>query len=151
MVQSAEPPISLIVALIASLLAGCNASATAAEEDRVQLWQYRAEEPTKSLWLDPDIQSVQWKDGDLEVLFTLSAPCGWTPVGPNWTVRGHKVELRFTWSGNVSGTPAIALCKKFVRAWVFRVPRDKYEVSISKEVPRFAQRDGKVVILAEPN
>lgn len=140
-----------IAVVLVSLLTGfSNAAATATEEERVQLWQYRVEEPTQSLWLDPVIHSVEWKDGDLEVLFTLSAPCGWMPIDPKWTVQGRSVDLRFTWSGFFDGAPAVALCKKYVRAWVFGLPRGKYHVSISKDAPRFAQRNGKVVILAEP-
>ena len=125
-------------------------SAAASEDERLQLWQYRLEEPTKERWIDPHIYSVQWKEGDLEVLFTMTAPCGWMPVDPDWTVQDRSVILRFSWSGFFVDLPAAALCKKYVRAWVFRVPNVSYRVSISKDVPRFAQRDGHVVILNEP-
>ncbi|KAB0580002.1 hypothetical protein F7Q92_13790 [Ideonella dechloratans] len=89
--------------------------------------------------LEPTVLSTQWRDGDLEVLFTQGVPCGdWLPINPQWTVDGLSVNLDFHWTPQFPDQPApTKLCKKFVRAWVFRVPRGAYQVSFGGGVQRF--------------
>jgi hypothetical protein len=116
------------------------------QEPRVQIWQFQDEEPLYAASLEPTIQSVRWRDGDLEVLFAQAAPCGhWMPVDPVWKVSKLQVVLAFNWKARFPDTPApTSLCKKFVRAWVFGVPRGEYKVAFAAEVPRFSQQEGKV-------
>jgi hypothetical protein len=137
---------SHFLALLAlGLLLHVDAS-TSPKEQRVQIWQSSREEPLRGESLDPEIHSIQWKDGDLEVLFTQAAPCGdWLPVNPVWEVNGFTVVLNYTWISQASNSAApTSLCKKYVRAWVFRVPQGNYDVSVSSEVPRFHQAEGRV-------
>jgi hypothetical protein len=133
-----------------ALVLALNATVTLAKkEERVQIWQYQEEEPLEALSLDPNIQSVHWQEGDVEIKFIQAAPCGaWMPVNPVWRVERFTVVLNFTWHPQFPDTPKpIALCKKFVSAWVFRVPQGNYKVSFAASVPRFHQSEGKVFSL----
>ena len=133
----------LSLGLLLALIPSCDA---ASKEKRVQIWQYKNEEPLPEPSLNPTVHSVRWREGDLEVIFTQAAPCGaWMPVNPAWRVEEFSVVLNFAWHPQSPNTPEpTALCKKFVRAWVFRVPHGNYKVSFAESVPRFRQQDGQV-------
>src|SRR5262249_5342581 len=105
----------------------------------------------KEYWHWGTVQKIEWREGDLEVLFTQTAPCGWTPVAPNWQVRGLDVMLNFIWMPRYLDRPVVlsGLCKQFVRAWVFRVPKGEYRVMLGEMNGRFVQRNGKVVDFKE--
>jgi hypothetical protein len=103
-------------------LAVAGAAADVAVDDLVQLCQQRSEEPTLARWLDPEIRSVRWKSGHLEVRLLQSAPCGWMPVNPDWRVNGLDVTLRSVWGG----------------------------VRIAKSFQRFGQQEGRIVVIQEP-
>lgn len=137
--QSFITSVALALALTAT-------GAMARHEERVQIWQYQDEEPLVESSLDPTVQSVRWRDGDVEILFSQAAPCGaWMPMNPDWDVEETGVVLAFDWHPRYSNAPEpTGLCKKFVRAWVFGVPQGQYTVRFSESVPRFRQHAGKV-------
>ncbi len=139
-------PLSALFLLTLGL---ASTSAAVKQEQRVQIWQHQEEEPLGAASLEPTVQSVQWRDGDVEILFVQAAPCGqWMPVDPIWTVNKFNIVLNFTWIAQFPNTPApTSLCKKHVRAWVFRVPRGEYKVAFAAQVPRFSQHEGKVFSL----
>lgn len=122
-------------------------------EERLQLGQYKAEEPLKEYWHNATVQKIEWRDGDLEVLFTQTAPCGWMPVNPNWQVNGLNVMLNFIWMPRRTDRPVVltGLCKEYVRAWVFRVPTGEYRVTLGEMGGRFVQRNGKIVLFTGPS
>ena len=95
---------------------------------------------------EPRVESIAWKDGDLEIRFTQAAPCGeWLPVSPRWEVTGRSVVLHYAWLKQYPAMPsATALCTKFVRAWVFNVPQGEYTATFGRDVPRFTVRKGQV-------
>ncbi|WP_200377858.1 hypothetical protein [Rubrivivax gelatinosus] len=138
---------------IALALALPGTAAVASKEERVQIWQYQDEEPLEAPSLDPSIRSVQWREGDLEVMFTQAAPCGtWIPANPVWTVDRLHVVLNFEWHPRYPDAPEPKkLCKKYVRAWVFRVPEGKYEVSFGSSVQRFRQFEDRILSLPSRN
>ncbi len=117
------------------------------EEERIQLWPYKTEEPLKEHWHYSTVQKIEWRDGDLEILFTQTAPCGWAPVNPNWQVDGFDVVLNFIWMPRRIDRPVIltGLCKQFIRAWVFRVPDGEYRVRLGDLNGPFVQRNGVIV------
>jgi len=120
-------------------------------DERIQLWPYKAEEPLKEQWQNANVQKIEWRDGDLEILFTQTAPCGWLPVNPNWQVHGLDVMLNFIWMPRYTDRPVVltGLCKQYVRAWVFRVPQGEYRVMLGDMSGRFVQRNGKIVLFTE--
>jgi hypothetical protein len=125
--------LALLMALLASAL-------PSQAEDRIQLWQYRHEAPLNGASPDPVVESVVWREGDVEILFSQGAPCGsWMPVNPVWTVHKFRVVLNFTWVEPTDDPDApTGLCKKFVRAWVFRVPEGNYHITFGRSVQRFS-------------
>ena len=139
-------PLALALALPFTLCAAANLPK---KEERVQIWQYQQEEPLEAPSLDPSVQSVRWREGDVEIIFTQAAPCGaWLPANPAWNVEKFNVVLNFGWFPQFPNTPEpTMLCKKYVRAWVFRVPRGGYQVRFGPSVPRFKQYEGKVFSL----
>jgi len=121
-------------------------SASASEPDRIQIWQYQPETPWDGKSPYPEVQSVRWSDGDVEVLFTQAAPCdGWLPVNPVWDIEQFNVTLNFTWvTPRIDAPEPKALCTKHVRAWVFRVPNGPYSARFGASVQVFSQSDGRV-------
>ncbi len=135
--------------LVATALGLAPASPANTKEQRLQIGLYKSEEPLDLPSLDPAVQSVQWREGDIEVIFTQAAPCGnWIPANPVWEVERFNVVLNFVWYPQFpNASEPTALCKKHVRAWVFRVPQGNYTVTFAASLSRFHQHEGKVLSL----
>jgi hypothetical protein len=131
----------LVAALATSIASFCAAAESGA--DRLQVGLFKQESSLGNMSGEPTISSVEWSDGDLRVRLTQAAPCGsYIPINPVWEKAGTTIVLRFNWHAMSEVDPA-KLCLKYVEAWVFRVPKASYIVSVSDSVPRFVARDRK--------
>jgi hypothetical protein len=122
------------------------AGASTAKEERLQVGEYAPEESLSASSLDPSVQSIRWLDGDLEVRLVQAAPCGeYLVANPVWEKAATTVILRYEWVPRYPNTAKpTTLCKKHLRAWVFRVPNAKYTVLVSDAVPRYIRRGNDV-------